>query len=109
MGTDARDPFEAWYSVQAIAARFVTGLDRTISERTIQREIERQPVLKAAAVHKFGLVFLPWRAVASWLQLNEAAPRPPGRRSKPVLLAPVVARSAGELHRKLLQTSGGGQ
>ena len=95
-----RDAFDLWYSTHAVAARFVTGLDRTVSERTIRQEIERQPALKAAAVRKFGQVFLPWAVLSPWLQISA----PPKQMPKPgglVLLEPIKARSPGELTRKL--------
>ena len=93
-------PFDIWYSTQAVAARFVTGLDQHISERTIRREIERQPELKAAAVRKFGHVFLPWSVLSQWLGISEPPKVLPWRRNERVV-EPILARSEGELTRKL--------
>lgn len=94
---NSHDPFERWYSVQAIAERFVTGLEAVVAERTIRYEIERQPILLKARVHKFGRVFLPWSVLKQWLQISEPPPAPP----RPALSPPIVARNEAELTRKL--------
>lgn len=102
--------FEAYYSTHAIAAHFVTGMDAHVAERTIEREIERQPALKAVCVRKFGQVFVPRSALVAWLGISEPARHVPKAKgaTAPVLLTPVFARSEGELHRKLaaVQTPG---
>lgn len=105
-----RDPFDLWYSTHAIAARFVTGLDAAVAERTVRREIERQPSLKAVAVRKFGQVFLPWRVLEAWLSECEPAKAMPGaqKAAEFIVLEPIAARTEGELARKLagVQTLG---
>jgi len=103
-----KDPLGVWYSVPAIAARFVTGLDSALVERTIAREIDRQPALKAAARRKFGVVWLPWWALEAWL--SGSAPvrqKPPQLRVLPTTLQPICARSEGELTRRLSALAGG--
>lgn len=94
----SRDPFDTWYSTQAIAARFVTGLDATVAERSIRREIERVPALKAAVKRRFGHLFLPWAVLKPWLE--ESAPAKVMPSPGVILLDPIVARSEGELTRK---------
>lgn len=103
------EPFDIWYSTQAAAARFVTGLEQHISERTIRREIERQPELNAAAVRKFGHVFLPWAVLGPWLGISEPPKALPWRRNETVVVEPILARSEGELTRKLGKTINGGE
>lgn len=99
-----RDHFDTWYSTHAIAARFVTGIEASLAERTVRREIDRQPTLKAAAVRKFGQVFLPWRVLEPWLFESEPAKVMPEKPGAVIVLAPIVARNEGELTRKLARS-----
>jgi hypothetical protein len=103
------DPFTSWYSLAEIAARF--GVHR----RTVLREVEKTPLLSAAAKRVFDEVYLPWPAVDNWIRerpglvplASRAAPRRvAGRFFSP----PVMARSEGELRRsasKRLEVSHG--
>jgi len=96
-----RDPFEAYYSAEAIAQRLFTGAARHVSAQVVRREIERRPELKRAAVRRFGRVFLPWSALKAWLEVE--VDQAPGA----VFVAPVFARTQGELSRKLSEVANG--
>lgn len=103
------DPLETWYAVPAIAVRFMTHQEASVAERTVEREIERNPVLKAAARRKFGRLFVPWSALRVWLEAGDPKPAAPARDEHARFLSPIPARTEGELVRKLKQPTIGAE
>jgi hypothetical protein len=95
------DPFACWYSLAEMAARF------GVTRRTVLREVDKTPVLSAAAKRMFDEVYLPWPAVENWIrarpgwkEIPSAAPVAPRRVAGRFFSSPVMARSDGELRRR---------
>lgn len=60
-----RDPFECWYSVADVAARF------DVTSKTVSRWIAADEGLREAARQIEGRTWLPWSAWEFWLNKPE--------------------------------------
>lgn len=95
------EPFQAdrYYSLAHIARVF------DVHVRTVRRELERAPELRAAVVRKFSTEYLPGAVLAAWAKRPCVMPQRVRDEAGGFVAAAdvdvVTARTPGELHRRL--------
>lgn len=95
------EPFQAdrYYSLAHVARVF------DVHVRTVRRELERTPELRAAIVRKFSTEYLPGAVLAAWAKRPCVMPQRVRDEAGEFVAAEdadvVTARTPGELHRRL--------